>query len=944
MVRRLTLFACMFAALLLVAPGCDDDGGTDASTEKVLPKDQGVDTDGLVPDQSPDLPPKDCQLRVIEINGMAVDTIAQIDSTLDQDANTAGVQVDIKVSVVGAPDGTEVTLNVTDLSPAPTATSANGEATFTGVTLDPAKTPVATFTAAASNCTGFELKRNTQPDPSCTFAQPTAGVTLTKANDKIPQTPEFEYDVRVNTANAPGGNVALEVNGTPSTNSPATPNAATGVATFFSTQLSAPASKMVTLKATVTRGPLSATCEITFTLNITATPCTLNDPSPASVAIPSGRGLGPAQDKDPNTPGLQTTITVTTPGDEAELFIGGQSQGTKTTSGGTASWDVTLNNGNADIAANCRETSSGNSGSSTPARYTVDLNPPAAVSGMTCTIINRRAGTIRCSYSTPADNTDGSGLAQCKFHYRVNDDIDASNFDAADSVKRTITPAGTGVTQNVDITGLKMPNEYDFAVTCVDELGNESTLSNDTSRLQIFFATHVINGAAAGEFFGSPIAAGDFNCDGLTDIAVGSPGANGSRGEVLIYFSSGAGLPSSFSTKIVGTVANGKLGEALVSLQYDGDANKCDDLAVWASGDSGGRVYLYLGQQNFIQRNDVGDANTAGAELVYRLPGSAGGADVLGVRLVSLDFDGDGRDDLAMVSWTQQAGGSSQVVIDYGETGVALAQPNASPPQREMPTMADIVITGGTFDGLFGFGMAAGGRLAANVSHDLLVGAPRLGTGAAFVVRGAARGATLPDPPIDISTSGRVTRIDGPSDGVLFSGRLQGIGDIDGDGTPEFAIADQQYGTPVANSGRVWIFDLAGTLPASTSDAKAVVTNDFVSPAASNFLGIRMGDGAAIDAIKGADLDKDGRGDLLVGMRRAGTQLSGSIRLYFGTQTLPATLSAVQPDVILQPTGSTTSMPSSLNFVRDINGDGYPDVAVGDVGFNGNTGRIVVYY
>jgi hypothetical protein len=120
----------------------------------------------------------------------------------------------------------------------------------------------------------------------------------------------------------------------------------------------------------------------------------------------------------------------------------------------------------------------------------------------------------------------------------------------------------------------------------------------------------IISGAEDGAQFGfSVAAAGDFNGDGLPDLAIGAPldDADGDaadsgddRGRVFIYFG-GVSFPSSFMT-LNGTEIDGQFGFS-VARAGDVDRNGVDDLLIGApfedaGGTDRGRAYLFLGSSS----------------------------------------------------------------------------------------------------------------------------------------------------------------------------------------------------------------------------------------------------------------------------------------------------------------------------------------------------------
>jgi|GEM_PF-1035278 len=100
--------------------------------------------------------------------------------------------------------------------------------------------------------------------------------------------------------------------------------------------------------------------------------------------------------------------------------------------------------------------------------------------------------------------------------------------------------------------------------------------------------------------------------------------------------------------------------------------------------------------------------------------------------------------------------------------------------------------------------------------------------------------------------------------------------------------------------------------------------------------------GAAGDAFgnsvsSAGDLNGDGYPDLAVGAKTAGST-AGAVYVFFGGPGLHAT-----PDVVL--TDETSSyFGDSVASAGDVNGDGYADLIVGALTYGGTTGRVYVFY
>jgi hypothetical protein len=930
------------------------DGGRDFKTEQRPPSDARVDF-YVPPDTGPIPDGLTCKLTIESINKKPVFAISQLSSLDDQDKATPGIQLDVVVSVIGKPDGTPVTLQVTGLQPSPVANSAAGKASFTGVTLAPGLTGV-TMRAEATDCVGTPSIFSVQLDPSCSFTSPTDGAKLTAVNDKIPGNGTFDYDVNIQTQNAAGATVTLFVAGT-AVGTPKTPDLS-GLVSFPGEALSTGPS--VELKATVSAGFLSAECTITISIDNSKPTCDLGGFNPPAKLTSKGvPALGPAQDAEPATPKLQTTITVDTSAgvDQVILDLDGVTQtATPDTVTHKATFKLTLEEGTRAVQATCKNSTASVEAQSPKTSVLVDTTPPPAPTDLACTVTNHRAGEISCTWKSVSDGANGSGVEKYQVRYRTNSAISAANFDATDTTKPADQPAvPAGSTQPWTLKGLKMPNTYAEAVKAVDYVGNVSALSNLPAGQKVDFKVQQIDGQAPGQFLGSNIAVGDFNCDGYTDVAVGIPGANGNLGQVQLYFSQGVTFPSSPSKFINGTQASGGFGGTLLALNYNGDTSPCGgtkqcpctDLAVRGLKPDQGRAFLFLGAPVWADREDV--TTGKGAELIFQLPASAGSTERLAQRLGVADLNGDGRDDLVLTHWITDGAKWSSLLVKYGETNVTKMSAGLAPATREVPTIADIQVTGGNLADQFAYIMRRGGLLNADTYEELLVSAANtvIGgkqTGSAYVLLGKATAATSPPELVDLTTSSRVLRIDGGSANVAFGVGIAGVGDINGDGTPEFIIGD--FKRPSATNtgvGEAYLFSLGGATPKTANDAKAIVTND-IPDATDNWFGNNLANGADIHPSKGADLNTDGIADFVIGGWRTGAQQHGSARLYYGTSGALANLKATIANYVFLPGAGGTISFSANSIMSDVNGDGYPDLAVSEAYFNSNAGRIVIYY
>jgi len=895
-----------------------------------------------------------CRLTLVTINGLPLATVTKLGPQHDRDAARNGIQLDLEVRATGAPTGRAISLGVTGLDPAPQAALATGSlASFFGVTVSD-EVSIVELAPQASGCSGELVRLNVQHAPRCTIVQPEADAILTTADDRINRNPgsgtfdgTFNYDVIVTTEHAPTGSpVTLSLGSATqeSVNTDASGEARFGV-------VLSPGRN--TIRATVATGDLRGSCESAASVVVTGPVCNIVGFTGGSVpTAQAGAGLGPAQDANSDaSDGVQTALRVDTDSTAGSIVLeeGGRTLGTLTPGAGHATFALTLAEQRSYFfRAFCKNTTNGNASESPRFKAFVDLTPPPAVTDLACRVSDNRRGLIGCDWTSVQDA--GSGVAKYLVRYRPGSPIDAAAFDGPGTLPLTPDPVAVpvGEQQRVTLSRLALSTTYYTAVKAVDAVGNVSPLSNLPAASLVDYKVQEITGLP-GSKFGSPIVVGDFNCDGFTDMAVGLFEATvdglSKAGEVQLYFSNGTNFPSTYSKKLSGTRANGRFGVLLSALDYDGD--HCADLAVVASGQDAdrGRAYLYLGRSFWTtDRKDVGTG--IGAEVMFRLPASAAATELLAIGLGASDLDGDGRDDLALSHWITDGPRWSTVVVDYGEPNVPLMEDGVAPRERELPTSADLVLSGGSHESLFGARIARGGLLDGDRFGELLIAASTeqvegVRRGALYVLLGAER--TAAPQQLALTDASRVIRIGGTAaeGNTLFGRLLAAVGDVDGDGINEFAASDPTLG---GGAGAVYLFSLQPSVPNSVAQAEAAIRND-LTPTTGNNFGIWMAEGIVPGRANGVDLDGDGLAELMIGMVREGATAVGSARLYFGSRAGLAGRLASNADRIFRPaSGGTTGFSNPNVFLGDINGDGFPDLVIGEWTFNANQGRIFVYY
>ncbi len=320
--------------------------------------------------------------------------------------------------------------------------------------------------------------------------------------------------------------------------------------------------------------------------------------------------------------------------------------------------------------------------------------------------------------------------------------------------------------------------------------------------------------------FGSALAAGDFNCDGFDDIAVGAPNddvESEDDGSVTVFFGSENGPRTLFNRFIRRGVINGAPGGAYtgdflgsVLAAGDFDADGCADLvlgvpnrALGARGPVGEVLVLYGAADGQITSRtsyivDGGDPSGDEREAY----------DTFGFALATGDFNGDGYDDLAVGAPYEEYFDNGPVnegmihVIEGGSSGLdPSTQYEHFPPNDNLPTPDNA-------DYRFGYRL-----VAADFSHDgmddLAVGVPGSDTGAVvdagrvlvlFATQCCLRGVAHQS--IALGEDG----MPGPAQGSWnMALRALAAGDLNGDGRPDLVSSIHQVANEPINGGAVLV-------------------------------------------------------------------------------------------------------------------------------------------
>jgi FKBP-type peptidyl-prolyl cis-trans isomerase len=243
-------------------------------------------------------------------------------------------------------------------------------------------------------------------------------------------------------------------------------------------------------------------------------------------------------------------------------------------------------------------------------------------------------------------------------------------------------------------------------------------------------STGLNSSPAANDQFGAGLAVGDFNGDGIADLAIGVPGqtvsgAAGAGAVYILYGSRAAGLKTTGaqlwtqnSTNIQGvSEAGDHFGAALAVGDFNDDHHL--DLAVGVPNEAivstanAGAVNIIFGAQ--------GGLNAKNNQIFYGVNGGAAAGDLFGSALAVGDFNADGFRDLAIGSpgrTSSGLAGAGVVNVLYG-TGIGLQTKN----MQTWAAGSGGVMGTATAAGKFGASLAAG-DFNDDSRSDLAIGAP----------------------------------------------------------------------------------------------------------------------------------------------------------------------------------------------------------------------------
>ena len=330
----------------------------------------------------------------------------------------------------------------------------------------------------------------------------------------------------------------------------------------------------------------------------------------------------------------------------------------------------------------------------------------------------------------------------------------------------------------------------------------------------------------------SLITSGDFNGDGDADFAVGSPQSD----TILVYMGDGEG---GFGSPVLLTLGDGVQPTAMLAADFNHDG-KADLVLATSLG-----IGMYLGEPGGLGSISVSSISSSGA--------------VTAASMAAADFNGDGKLDLAVAGTVS---GNGEIAVYFGD-----GQGGFQPSKR------------------YTSGISLSSIVAADLNGD---GKPDLAATDYGVFAGAPGGLMV------LFNQGAGTFGTPSTYAVGANPRGVAIGDLNGDGKPDLAVATT-------------VLDSTGFPNGSVAVLLGSGLGNFGNPT------FNAADAAPF-AVAIGDFDQDGLPDVLASTCCGGTDMN----LFSGNG-----------DGTLQAELDFAGGPSPQGFaVADFNGDGKPDVAV----------------
>ena len=499
--------------------------------------------------------------------------------------------------------------------------------------------------------------------------------------------------------------------------------------------------------------------------------------------------------------------------------------------------------------------------------------------------------------------------------------ITADNFDdtaVTSSVAYAGTPAAPGAADALTIK-LYIENAYYFAVTGTDIAGTHvGPFMATSTAVAAHFNVSILNSpAGTNQQFGAILdGSGDVNGDGLSDVLVAAV----NDGHAYLFFGG-----ANFSATVPAVTFSG------TNLSFGGDIRTIGDIDndglqdVAISDQTAVRVLIYKGRMTW-------PTTLSDTEADYSITTDATwAASAFGFSMAALgDFNGDSVDDFVIgaPSFNTRVG---RVAVIYGRAGfTSFGLPD---------TTRSLEIGGDESLNFTQFGLAVlglGHFYSVTSGTTLIVSGPGLGSatstsaneGRIYAFHGRGPGTAI------TATEADNVRV-GPGKAARIGQTFANLG----------PVANGLAGVGVGNPGDTL------SVPGSSGSAFVLSGTAAPGPLTSLLVLYQQGGSSVGQVIFGggfsgrdvtASLIGDGKPD--IGLT---SQTVGTLDIIDGAKipalTTPANSQTLGDVQVPMPTGWTGTAAGAGNLIRDINGDGFADFALGDL-FGTGPGRVAVFW